>query len=279
MRLGGPADTRDSETWIADLRRKGYAAADCPFDAKADASTQKAFLDAARKVDIVIAEVGVWNNPLHPDAAEARKAIEHCKVQLDLAERVGANCCVNISGSRGALWDGPHQDNFTPGTFALIVDTVREIIDAVRPTRSFYTLEPMPWMYPDSPESYLDLILAVDRPAFAVHMDPVNIISSPQRYFGNAAFIRECFRKLGPWIKSCHGKDTLLSEKLTVHLSEARAGVGVLDYGTYLHEIEKISPDMPLLLEHLSEERDYELAAAHVRGVAKQTGVVIKQPK
>ena len=50
--------------------------------------------------------------------------------------------------------------------------TVREIIDAVRPTRAFYTLEPMPWAYPDSVDSYLRLIAAIDRRAFGVHLDP-----------------------------------------------------------------------------------------------------------
>ena len=35
---------------------------------------------------------------------------------------------------------------------------VGQIIDAVKPSRTFYTLEPMPWMYPDSAESYAGLI-------------------------------------------------------------------------------------------------------------------------
>jgi len=46
------------------------------------------------------------------------------------------------------------------------------IIDAVQPTRTFYTLETMPWMYPDSPQSYLRLLQAVDRRQFAVHFAP-----------------------------------------------------------------------------------------------------------
>ena len=58
----------------------------------------------------------------------------------------------------------------------------------------------------------------------SVHLDPVNMICSPQRYFNNAAFLRECFAKLGPYIKSCHAKDILLRDTLTVHLDEMRPG-------------------------------------------------------
>ena len=63
----------------------------------------------------------------------------------------------------------------------MIVQTVREIIDAVKPVRTFYTLETMPWMYPDSAHSYLELIRAIDRERFAVHLDVVNLVCSPQR--------------------------------------------------------------------------------------------------
>lgn len=92
----------------------------------------------------------------------------------------------------------------------LVVDTARAIIDAVRPTRSCYTLEPMPRMLPDSPDSYLQLLDTIDRPAFAAHLDPVNWVNSPQRYFANAALIREAVAKLGPHIRSCHAKDIVL---------------------------------------------------------------------
>ena len=94
-------------------------------------------------------------------------------------------------------------------TYALSVDTVRQIIDAVNPKHTFYTIEPMPWMYPDSPDNYLKLIRDIDRPAFAVHMDYTNMINGLDKYFNSDDFIRECFQKLGPYIKSIHAKDII----------------------------------------------------------------------
>ncbi|NLC58826.1 MAG: TIM barrel protein [Armatimonadetes bacterium] len=278
MRLGGPvfADCSDPQRWVAAVRAAGFSAAFCPLGPEADDDVVRAYAEAARAADIVIAEVGAWSNPISPQAETRRAAMELCCQQLALADRIGARCCVNISGSRGEQWDGPHPENLTDATFDLIVESVRTIIDAVKPTRTFYTLETMPWAYPDSPESYVRLIRAVDRERFAVHLDPVNLICSPQRYYGNAALIRECFRQLGPYIKSCHGKDIVLSGRLTTHLDEVRPGQGGLDYGVFLEELNQLDPDIPLMLEHLPSAAEYALAAAHVRSVAEQKGIALK---
>jgi sugar phosphate isomerase/epimerase len=277
MRFGGPVfgDTSTPEAWIAALHAAGYTAASCPIDNTANAETIRAYAQAAAEADIVIAEVGAWSNPLSADEAERTAALSHCKKQLALADAIGARCCVNIAGSCGAQWDGPHPNNLTDATFDLIVERVQGIIDAVRPDRACYALETMPWMYPDSPDSYLRLLQAVDRPQTAVHLDPVNMISSPQRFFGNGDFLRECFAKLGPQIKTCHGKDIALGGRLTVHLDEVRPGLGELDYHTFLTELDKLPADTPLLLEHLPSEEEYALAARHVRAVAAELGVVL----
>jgi len=213
---------------------------------------------------------------MSPDETTRRAALERCQEQLALADKIGAQCCVNISGSRGQQWDGHHPDNLTEETFDLIVETVRKIIDTVKPTRTFYTLETMPWMYPDSADSYLRLIHAIARKQFAVHLDPVNLVCSPQRFYNNGALIRECVEKLGQYIKSCHAKDIALSGRLTVHLDEVRPGLGGLDYRVYLQELNKLSPDIPLMLEHLPTEEEYTLAASHIRAVAKGLRINIK---
>lgn len=269
--LSGSHDT--PESWIAAVQNAGYRAAIWPLALDAADSQVQACVQAARDADILIAEVGAWhNNPLSPDPATRQQALENCKRALNVADRVGALCCVNVAGSRGDLWDGPHPDNLTEETFAMIVESVQEIIDAVQPTNTFYTLEPMPWMYPDSPDSYLRLIEAVDRPAFAVHFDPVNIISSPQRYMHNGAFLRVCFEKLGPHIKSCHAKDIILRDQLTVHLDEVPPGQGTLDYVTFLKELARLDDDIPLIIEHIRPE-DIAPAIDYIRTVAGQAGV------
>ncbi len=279
MRLGGPVHEEfdDPEGWVEAVRRLGYTAAYCPANKDASEDEVRDYVEAAKSADIVIAEVGAWqNNPVSPDEETRRAGIAGCQEQLALADRAGARCCVNVSGSRGERWAGPHPDNLTEDTFDLVVESVRAIIDGVKPTRTYYALETMPYMYPDSVESYVRLLKAIDRERFAVHMDPANLISNPQRYYNTGALIRDFISKLGPHIRSCHAKDIIMADKLTVHLDETRPGLGNLDYRTYLRELDRLDPDTPLMLEPLPSPEAYARAAEHGRAVAGDVGVALR---
>jgi len=277
IRIGGPVfgAFREPQDWAKAHLDLGYRAAYCPLQYTDAKELKQAYVKAAGEAGILIAEVGAWSNPISPDETERRTAIQKNVNALALAEDIGATCCVNIAGSRGATWAGPHKDNLNDATFDLIVETVRKIIDEVRPTRTFYTIETMPYIIPDSPESYLKLIKAVDRAQFGCHFDPVNIISSPRRYFYNADILKESFTLLGPYIKSCHAKDIILRDKLTVHLDEIRPGLGYLDYGVYLRELGKLSDNIGLMIEHLQTPTEYQRAATFIRSMAEKQGIAL----
>lgn len=274
--LGGPVfgEYESPDQWVDQVQSLGYRAAYCPVGADTDDATVQSYARAAEQADIVIAEVGAWSNPISPDEQEREMALDKCRRQLHLADRIGANCCVNISGSRGLEWAGPHPENLTEETFEMIVETTRSIIDDVKPLRTYFALETMPWAYPDSPDAYLRLIEAIDRDRFAAHLDPVNLVCSPRRYFSNGALIKECFRKFGPYIRSCHAKDILLDTRLTTHLDEVRPGIGELDYEVFLLELSK-SRDVPLMLEHLDTAEQYHMAADYIRSIGANMGLSV----
>ncbi len=268
IRLGAPLFEKysNAEEWVSVLKKIGYTAAYCPVSPGASLAVVEEYRTAAAKNDIIIAEVGAWSNPISPDEAIAKAALQKCISSLLLADQIGAACCVNISGSRNPVsWAGPHKDNLTDATFDMIVETTRKIIDAVKPTRTFYTLEAMPWSYPDSADAYLRLIKAIDRERFAVHIDPVNWVVSPQVLYKNGEMIKDAFRKLGPYIKSCHAKDVSIKEGTDLpQLEEVLPGSGYLDYSVYLSELAKLD-NIPLMIEHLKTAEDYRLAAEYIR--------------
>lgn len=276
VRFGGPVFEKynNPDEWISALQKLNYKAAYCPLDLNATSDEIRDYKKAAFESDIVISEVGAWSNPIDPHEAKQKAALQKCIDSLQLADEIGANCCVNISGSRNTEnWAGPHNDNLTPDTFDLIVETTRKIIDAVKPVNSFYSLETMPWCYPDSVDSYERLFKAIDRKQFGVHFDPVNLVVSPQVYYNNGEMIKEAFRKLGPYIRSCHAKDILLlDDQLTPHLPEVRAGLGNLNYRVFLTELAKLK-NIPLMMEHLNSAEDYNLAAKYIRSVGKENGI------
>ena len=272
MRFGGFIFKKwtTPEEWAKAALEAGYSAVYFPVNHTADQKTIDGYKDAAEAADLVICEIGVWNNLMTQNPAKKKENFEYAVHQLELAEYVKANCCVNISGSYSDQWDGPHKSNLTRRAFDEIVDITQRIIDRVNPVHTAYSLEPMPWMYPDTADSYLELIKAIDRKGFAAHLDPVNIICSPQLYYRNGEVIQEWFSKLGNSIRSCHAKDTRLDGQLTVHLSECRPGLGELDYRTYLHCISKLDDRVCLMLEHMTEEMDYILATKYLKELAKE---------
>jgi sugar phosphate isomerase/epimerase len=275
MRLGGRVFGKHEtpDAWAAAVRRLGYSAAYSPLRNETDETAINAYVEAGRAADIVIAEVGAWSNPMSADADVRNAAIEMCSARLALADAIGARCCVNVAGSRGKEWAGPDKDNLTDETFDMIVEVTRRIIDNVKPARTFFVLEPMPWMYPDSPDSYVRLLKAMDRKRFGVHLDVCNMVSSPRLYYGNADLIKECFAKLGPHIKSCHAKDLLLTGPVTVHIDEVLPGTGGMDYGVLLRSLSSLDTDTPLMIEHLKTAKEYDDAANYIRSVAKREGL------
>jgi 3-deoxy-D-arabino-heptulosonate 7-phosphate (DAHP) synthase len=63
--------------------------------------------------------------------------------------------------------------------------------------------------------------------------------------------------------------------ELTLHLEERRPGLGTLDYTVFLQEAGKLK-DIPFMLEHLSTQEEYLLAANYVRAAGKKTGIEIE---
>jgi sugar phosphate isomerase/epimerase len=275
MRLGVGLrlETDDPEEMALAYVHAGYNAAVCPRASLGEPERIRAIRAAFARHDVMLAEVGVWNNMLDPDPVARAANLEANVRGMALAEAYGAVCCVNIAGSfNPAKWDGPHPRDLSDEAFDLTVQNVRHILDAVKPSRAFYTIETMPWAVPDSPESYLSLIEAVNRPMFAVHLDPVNMINCPARYYDTGAFLRECFHLLGPHVVSCHAKDILMRPELTVHLEEARPGLGTLDYATYLREVSRLGRDVPVMLEHLPQD-EYAAAREYVLSTAEHEGL------
>jgi sugar phosphate isomerase/epimerase len=273
VRLGGPIFLRseDPAELAREHRRLGYSAAYCPNTTVADASrVERAF--AAENV--VIAEVGAWKNMLDPDAAKRRQNIEYVTERCALAEAVGARCCVDIAGSYNAeIWYGMNPRNLSREFFDATVENCRRIIDAVKPKRTRFTIEMMPWSLPDGPDAYVDLIRAVERPAFGVHLDVCNVINTPRRFYDSGEVILECFRKLGRSIVSCHAKDLQWIPEYNVHFLEVVPGRGQVDYRAYLGELAKLPVDAPLMLEHLKNAAEYDEGRAYIQRVASETGV------
>ena len=276
IRLGGhglPVRSDDPYAFARAHKAFGYGAAYCP-PVRMDNPQRIADIRKAFEMEgIPIAEVGIWRNLVASDEVTRKANRAYAAELLAIADEVGAKCAVTYIGTYLPDSDyAPDPRNFTGAAFDDCVSAARELIDTVKPKRTKLALEMMQYSLPDSVDNYRELIRAIDRPAFAAHVDPVNLVLTLRQYWNTGAIIRECFEKLGRWIVSCHAKDIVLNEyKIGVHLDEIIPGRGVLDYATYLSELDRLH-DVPLMLEHLSDG-DYAVARDHIFAVGDEIGV------
>ena len=228
VRFGGPIFLKsdDPRELAREHRRLGYSAAYCPKAEIKDTAGIKAIRTGVRSRECGHRGSGRMEQHAGPRSPRSARENLHYVTERSRSPTPSAPAAVSISpGSYNPkVWYGPDPKNLSQEFFDATVENCRRLIDAVKPTRTKFTIEMMGWNLPDGPDSYLKLIKAVDRQAFGVHMDVCNGVNSPTRFYQNAEFIRECFEKLGPWIASCHAKDLAWITELNVHFQEVIPG-------------------------------------------------------
>ena len=271
MRLGtsSPLQHSGPKDWARKHKDLGLGAINFHLTCEDDPALVDEFLREAQANDLMMAEVGIWRNTMDPDEDVRKAAIRYSIGQLELADRIGARCCVNILGAVGPRWDGAYKANFSDETWKQGVKTIREIIDAVNPRNTYFTIESMPWMVPTGPDEYLRLMDAVDRDRFAVHMDVFNWMTTPRRYFMNEEFTEECFEKLGKYIRSCHLKDVKMEEDYTVFFRETYPGNGGVNIRHLIETALKYDSQMPFIIEHLDSDEAYLKSVSYVQNLMK----------
>ena len=256
-------------------REKGFTAAYVPKIDLNDSVLVKATREAFKKEKIILSEAGYWNNLLDTDG-EARAQHRQNQINsLALAEELGAVCSVNCLGSyiHGSMTNHA-AENFSDEAFEAAVEMARFFIDAVKPKTAFFTYEIFPFNTVDSPENMEKLLRAVDRKQFGVHFDLVNFINCPRYYFKSGEIAKDCIRRFGDRIVSCHVKDIKMKEPaISVILEEVLLGTGNIDLKTFMRQVEGLSRPVPFMMEHLKTEEEYDKAAAVIRKTGKELGI------
>lgn len=254
------------QDWAAKHVALGLKCVNFPVDYTVGREKYMEYKKAADDAGLLIAEVGVWRNTLAADLDERAKWIDYAVNQLKMADEIGANCCVNVVGTPyGPRWDGGYRENFSSELWEMAVKMIQQIIDTAKPEHTKFSIESMPWMIPSSPDEYLQLIKDVNRAQFGAHLDVVNMITTPHRFFFNDVFLRECFSKLNGKICSCHLKDIRLKEEYTFQLEECACGQGSLNLPLFAQLATEQNEKMPMIIEHLHSDKEYIESVKKVR--------------
>ena len=278
MRLGGPIFKKDLS--IKELvkwhQQLGFGAAYTNWIE--DRVECEEYIAAFKEADIVLAEYGAYCiNILDTDPKVRKKNIDEICDRLKKADIMGAGCCVIHGGSvETGKWGTANAQNISQKSFDETIKIIQGIIDKVKPQNTKLVMETESYLFPDSPENYLDIITAVNRKELAVHLDPVNITCTPRRVYNNDEFLKSCFDILGSHIVSCHAKDFNMAPVYpTVKIDETFIGDGVLNYQVYLSEILKLEKQPTLMIEHLNDSQ-LEQGLKFIFAEADKAGIVFE---
>jgi sugar phosphate isomerase/epimerase len=255
---------------------KGFSAAYAPHIDLSDSDLIRQTREAFKKEGVMIAEVGYWENLLDTNEEGRKRSHQGMLNALALAEELGARCSVNVIGSYcdGHFINANDAKNFSDEAFTAAVDNARYFIDQVKPKTAFFTYEIYEFSNNDSPENLERLLKAIDRAQFGIHLDLTNMVNSARNYYNHLGLLDEAIRRVGSRIVCSHIKDVKMRDGVvSVILEEVMPGTGIIDIGAYLRTVNKLPQIVPMLIEHLNNEEEYDIAANYVRKCAAEAGV------
>ena len=257
---------------------KGFSAAYAPHIDINDTDLIRRTREAFNKEGVVIGEVGYWENLLDTNEEGRKKSHQGMLSALALAEELGARCSVNVIGSYcdGHFVNANNAKNFSDEAFEQAVQNARYFIDQVKPKTAFFTYEIYEFSNNDSPENLECFLKAVDRPQFGIHLDLTNMVNSARNYYAHLDLLADTIKRVGNRIVCSHIKDVKMRDGVvSVILEEVMPGTGNIDIRAYLRAVNKLPQIVPMLIEHLSSEEEYDIAASYVRKCAAQEGITL----
>ena len=231
--------------------------------------------EALDRYDVTFFDMHTTGSNIHPDVNERAIVYRYTVDSCAAAEKVGCPMVTTHTGSAGyerAM--SPHKDNWTPETWKLSVNAMRQILRDTAGMKVALGVEATNMTAMNNPRAHLQLIEEIGDPRLKVCIDPVNMINLGT-YYRNTELIEECFDLLGEHIIAAHAKDTyILPDRMSAYITEVAPGKGILDYETYLVRLSRLSYPRSLLIEHIPDE-EYPGAKQYIEDTAAKAGVTI----
>jgi sugar phosphate isomerase/epimerase len=269
----------NSSEKIALLQRLGLTGTAVEIAPTWPLSHAQAVVEPFRAAGIAIVQTSCYRNLVATDEQVRARGIQEVIQVMELAGAVGIPAVVCGGGHRDptcpAAVFSVHADTWSERALDTLIESCQEIVAAVSPGAAVLCLEPWVVTTLDSPERLARVIERVSHPKLGVELDPVNLMTI-ERYVDTGRFLTHCFKLLGDRIKLVHAKDTLLRPTpFTYHMSEAVPGDGALDYAVLLRLMDRLPTEVPLVIEHLSDETAIARARDYILGIGRQIGCSI----
>jgi len=237
-------------------------------------SVCKHIRDVFRGYNLPISIISGYTNIVSPDIQKRKKGLKRLHRILELAWDFGTPYVATETGTFNPESDWvDHEKNHTPEGFNEFCKVVREALKVAELNGSVLCLEPYVQNVIGSVEDCKKVFSEINSPNLKLVLDPTNYfeLHNIDKMHGTLDSI---FDELSDMVVVAHAKDVkrvkvpggvrreekmgtkdeALSFRGVGNMELPAPGLGELDYPYYLKRLLRVSPNIPLIIEHLTEE-------------------------
>jgi sugar phosphate isomerase/epimerase len=198
---------------------------------------------------IQIAAVSGTFNIIHPDLAMRAAGMRRLRVLAAACHDLGTSIITLSTGTRNRenMWRA-HPDNTSPEAWEDMISSMDAIATIGTEHGITMAFEPEVSNVIDSAAKARRLLDTIKSPYLKVVIDGANLFHTGELVH-QQAILEEAFVLLGQDIVLAHAKDLVADG----HAGDRAAGLGVLDYATYMRLLHQTNPNMAVILHSLTE--------------------------
>ncbi len=257
------------------------------------AAKAKLVRDTFRDHNLPICCISGYTNIIHPDKDERARRVGYLKEIIRNARAFGTPYVISETGTYNTESDWVHHPkNKTEEGFEECRKVIAELSQEAYDHGAVFLLETYVNNVVGSVEETVKMFAQVDHPGLGLLMDPTNYFET-HNIDRMDQILNQVFDTLTQHIKIAHAKDVKRSgdDKSEKHadIGDADAleshtfrgvgeielpapGLGSLNYDLYLRRLAEKHPNIPVIIEHLSED-DIPRAKAFLDGKFKANGL------
>lgn len=249
--------------------------------------------DTFRDHNLPVCCVSGYTNIIHPDRAEREKWLAYLKEIIRNAREFGSPYVISETGTYNTESDWVHDPrNKTEEGFEECRKVISDLAQTAYDHGAVFLLETYVNNVVGSVEETVRMFAQVDHPGLGLLMDPTNYFEA-HNIDRMDQVLNQVFDTLTDKIKIAHAKDVKRSgsDKTEKHadIGDADAhegltfrgvgeielpapGLGALNYDLYLKRLSEKHPNIPVIIEHLSED-DVPRAKTFLDGKFRANGL------
>lgn len=253
----------------------------------------KTIRDTFRDHDLPVSCISAYTNIVHPEKAERKRRNDHLKEILAHAQFLGSPYVISETGTFATDSDWVHHPkNKTEAGWEDCREVVRELAQHAYDHGAVFLLETYVNNVVGSIEETLRMFAEVDHPGLGLLMDPTNYFEH-HNIDDMDQTLNRVFDALSDKVRIAHAKDVKRAgaDKSEKHsdIGDADAaeshtfrgvgeielpapGLGSLNYDLYLRRLAQKHPNIPIIIEHLTED-DVPRAKKFLDGKLRANGV------